>query len=105
MEDWQDLGPADELASGALRPQMKAGVRLVVGRSESGHFVLDGICPHAGAPLGEGSLDGDLLFCPVHAFAFETATGRCVDDATCSVRAFETRIRDGRLEVRLPSPR
>jgi nitrite reductase (NADH) small subunit len=101
---WQDLGAADELTAGAVRPQMKNGVRLVVGRSDTGFFALDGICPHAGAILGEGTLDGDLLLCPVHAFGFETTTGHCVDDPGCSVRAFETRVRDGRLEALLPSP-
>ena len=105
MDAWHDLGPADELTAGALRPQMKDGVRLVVGRSDAGFFALDGICPHAGAILGDGLLDGDLLICPLHAFAFETTTGRCVDDEGCGVRAFETRVQGGRLEVQLPSSR
>jgi nitrite reductase (NADH) small subunit len=78
-----------------------AGVRLVVGRAASGWFALDGICPHAGAVLAEGLVDGDLLVCPLHAFAFEVETGRCVDDETCSVRRYPVRERDGAVEVAL----
>jgi nitrite reductase (NADH) small subunit len=76
-------------------------VRLVVGRGDAGFFALDGICPHAGAVLADGMLDGDLLICPLHAFAFETASGRCVDDEGCSVRRYDVRQSEGALEVRL----
>ena len=76
-------------------------MRLVVGRSDAGFFALDGICPHAGAVLADGMLDGELLICPLHAFAFETASGRCVDDAGCSLRRYDIRVDDGAVEVRL----
>jgi nitrite reductase/ring-hydroxylating ferredoxin subunit len=46
-------------------------------------------------------LDGDLLICPLHAFTFETASGRCVDDEGCSLRRYDVRKSDGALEVRL----
>jgi len=76
-------------------------VRLVVGRGDAGFFALDGICPHAGAVLADGMLDGDLLICPLHAFTFETPSGRCVDDEGCSLRRYDVRQSDDALEVRL----
>jgi len=33
--------------------------------------VLDGICPHAGGPLGQGALHGTTLVCPWHAWEFD----------------------------------
>jgi len=35
---------------------------------------LDGICPHAGGPLGQGALHGTTLVCPWHAWEFECRT-------------------------------
>ena len=32
---------------------------------------LDGICPHAGGPLGQGALHGTTLVCPRHAWEFD----------------------------------
>ena len=32
---------------------------------------LDGICPHAGGPLGHGALHGTTLVCPWHAWEFD----------------------------------
>ena len=37
--------------------------------------VLEGICPHAGGPLGEGALHGTNLVCPWHAWEYDCRTG------------------------------
>lgn len=44
----------------------------------------DGVCPHAGGPLGEGTLDGDRLICPWHAWEYDCRTG--VNDYDENVR-------------------
>jgi nitrite reductase/ring-hydroxylating ferredoxin subunit len=46
-------------------------------------------------------IDDDLIICPLHAFAFEVKTGRCVDDETCSVRRYPVRECAGTVEVGL----
>ncbi|MBM3465321.1 MAG: Rieske (2Fe-2S) protein [Armatimonadetes bacterium] len=38
---------------------------------------MDGICPHAGGPLGDGYLDGNLVTCPWHGWQFDVTTGAC----------------------------
>ena len=101
MSDWRDLGPAADFAPGRVRAARVAGVRLAVGRTERGFFAVDGLCPHAGGVLGEGILDGDLLVCPLHAYAFDVRSGACADDESCRVRAYELRVEAGVLQVRL----
>jgi nitrite reductase (NADH) small subunit len=49
----------------------------------------------------EGMLDGDWVICPLHAYAFEIGSGRCADDAICSVSAYPTRVEGGILQVQL----
>ena len=36
---------------------------------------LDGICPHAGGPLGQGALHGATLVCPWHAWEYDCRSG------------------------------
>jgi len=36
---------------------------------------VDGICPHAGGPLGQGALHGTTLVCPWHAWEFDCRAG------------------------------
>ena len=38
-------------------------------------YALDGICPHAGGPLGQGALHGTTLVCPWHAWEFDCRSG------------------------------
>jgi nitrite reductase/ring-hydroxylating ferredoxin subunit len=38
-------------------------------------YAIDDTCPHAGAPLSEGELAGNILTCPWHAARFDVASG------------------------------
>ena len=38
-------------------------------------FCLDGRCTHAGAPLAEGTLNGEVLTCPWHYSQFNITSG------------------------------
>jgi nitrite reductase (NADH) small subunit len=39
---------------------------------------IDNVCPHRGGPLGEGHLEGSVVRCPFHSWAFDVKTGSCV---------------------------
>jgi nitrite reductase/ring-hydroxylating ferredoxin subunit len=98
---WHDLGPTEGFEDEQLREHLVAGVRLCVGRSGDRWFAIDDTCPHAGGSLAAGMLDEDLVICPVHAYAFEAASGRCIDEPACSVSSYPTRLEGGILQVRL----
>jgi len=58
-------------------------------------------CSHAGGPLSEGELDGNLVQCPWHASRFDVCTGQVRGGpATMSQVRYETRIQNGQIEVR-----
>lgn len=45
------------------------------------YYALDGICPHAGGPLGKGNLNGNIVTCPWHGWQFDVTTGQhCLND-------------------------
>jgi phenylpropionate dioxygenase-like ring-hydroxylating dioxygenase large terminal subunit len=54
------------------------GRRLVVARDREGPFVLDDICPHRGAPLSHGRLEGGAVACPYHGWRFGRG-GACLE--------------------------
>jgi nitrite reductase/ring-hydroxylating ferredoxin subunit/uncharacterized membrane protein len=58
-------------------------------------------CSHAGGPLSEGELDGNLVQCPWHASRFDVCTGQVRGGpATISQVRYETRVQNGQIEVR-----
>lgn len=101
MPPWHDVAAESELAPGILRPGRAADRPLCLGRSASGLFALDDVCPHAGGSLSEGMLDDDLVICPLHAYAFESASGHCQEDPGCSVRSYPVRVEAGRVQVEI----
>jgi|SRR5579883_573932 len=67
-------------------------------------LAIGGWCTHLGGPLAKGELEGDTVTCPWHASQFDLKTGEVVQGpATVAARHFETRIRDGKVEVK-PAP-
>lgn len=60
---------------------------------------LDNVCPHAGAPLAGGELEGGVLRCPFHFWPFELATGRCPERPGARVRTYDVRVLDGVIEL------
>ena len=65
---------------------------------------LDNTCPHAGGPLGEGTMEGDLIVCPWHGWKFHIPTGTCRKNPSPSwtVQRYDVQIVDGVIQVALP---
>lgn len=77
------------------------GVPVVLVATEDGLRAVGGMCPHQGAPMREGWLHRDELVCPWHGSRFHLDTGQPAQGpATAPLPCYETRIRDGRVEVR-----
>jgi nitrite reductase/ring-hydroxylating ferredoxin subunit len=98
---WHALSPASRIRVGQVLPFTIAGRLLAVGRTERGYFAIDGICPHAGASLGEGEIDHDCVICPVHGFAYDTRSGEGKDDGG-RVRVFRVELDGDVLRIELP---
>jgi nitrite reductase/ring-hydroxylating ferredoxin subunit len=98
---WHTLSPASRIRVGQVLPFTIAGRLLAVGRSESGYFAIDGICPHAGASLGEGEVERDCVICPVHGYAYDVSTGEGRDDSG-RVRVHRVEVEGDVLRIELP---
>lgn len=69
-------------------------------------YALANICPHAGGPLGEGSIEGDFVECPWHGWKFNIKTGACKKNPspTWNVRCLQVQVIDGIIHVAPPEP-
>ncbi len=65
-------------------------------------FCLDARCTHAGAPLGEGDLSGDVLTCPWHGSRFNIRDGSVIKGpAKQPLRVYRSIIRENAVFVEL----
>jgi nitrite reductase/ring-hydroxylating ferredoxin subunit len=63
---------------------------------------FDGVCPHAGGPLGEGSIEGDKLVCPWHGWAYYCNTGVNDYDENVVLVQFPVKVEGDAILVDLP---
>ena len=74
---WFAVAWSDELAAGDVRGLRYFARDQVLFRTETGAAqVVDAHCPHLGAHLGSGRVEGDALVCPFHGWRWDGA-GRC----------------------------
>ncbi len=78
-----------------------AGRELALFRRGDRVWALDGGCPHRGALLAHGEVRGGVAYCPLHAWGFEIATGRCTDPERVTVETFPASVEGGDVMVEL----
>ncbi len=82
---------------------MTAGGRVVALFNVAGElFALDAICPHAGGPLGEGPLEGNIVTCPWHGWQFDVRTGQHLLNSKLQQSVFPVRIDGDDVYVEIP---
>ena len=77
------------------------GVPVMLLRHDDGIHAIGATCPHLGAPLDEGEIDGETVICPWHSSVFCLTDGSLLHGpATAPVLHYETRLRAGKIGVR-----
>jgi ferredoxin-nitrite reductase len=99
--EWTAVLEGNELQPGMVRRVQAAGISLALLCTAEGLFAMDNSCPHEGGPLGEGSLDGTTVTCPLHGWKFDARTGECLTAMRYKQRTFETKIEKGTVWVRV----
>ena len=66
---------------------------------------LDGSCPHMGALLGNGTLDGCVVKCPEHGMRFDVTTGGGPGGRGLSTKKFAVKVEGQEVMVSvIPNP-
>lgn len=101
MTTWTDVGAIAEMKFDPGHPIKLDGKWLAVFEVDGHYRVIDNACPHASAPLCDGTvLDGKVI-CHLHLWEFDLATGQCDVGPEWSVQTYDSRVVAGRLEVAL----
>jgi nitrite reductase (NADH) small subunit/3-phenylpropionate/trans-cinnamate dioxygenase ferredoxin subunit len=65
-------------------------------------YAMDNTCPHAGGPLGEGTLAGHLVKCPWHGWRYDVRTGERPENPEIKVACFPVEIDGDLIKIRIP---
>ncbi len=103
MSSWTRVCTVTELAPGTRRTVDVDGALVLVVNVAGELFAVEDVCTHDGAPLGDGSIEGDAVICPRHGARFCLRTGAVLaPPAYAPIATFPLRVSDGVIEVRDP---
>ncbi|WP_233873392.1 Rieske (2Fe-2S) protein [Paraburkholderia adhaesiva] len=93
------VATVDELAPGQRKLAFVDGRSIVMFNVAGSVHAIDNSCPHNGASLASGQLEGCLLRCPAHGLRFDLRTGCMPGAGGLSVKTFPVRTVDDKLVV------
>ncbi len=100
-EDYEAVVPVESVEEGKLYRVVASGVPVVVLRQGKQFCAISATCPHAGGPLDEGALTGDVVECPWHGSRFHLCDGHVLTGpATVNAPRYDVRVRNGQVEVK-----
>lgn len=98
---WTPVLPSADLAEGQRRRVVVGTVPVLLSRLQGRVYAIGATCPHLGGPLDQGRVSDLTVTCPWHYSQFRLTDGQVLaGPATASALRFETRERDGQIEIR-----
>ncbi|MDN3669036.1 Rieske (2Fe-2S) protein [Echinicola jeungdonensis] len=75
--------------------------KICLVRIEEKVFAFEPFCPHRGAALRDGHINGNLeLVCPLHHYRFALQSGQLASGGSCrDLDIFPTKLTDSGLEI------
>jgi len=72
------VGKASELQDGAMKEFSIEGKNLLIARTGENYYAAENRCPHLGAKLTSGTLQGSVVTCPRHGSQFDLTDGKVI---------------------------
>lgn len=91
------IAPVGELSPGQRKLVFVDGKSIVVFNIDGKVFAVDNSCPHNGASLASGQLEGHVLRCPAHGMRFDLRDGLEGEVSGLCPKKFPVQAHDGQF--------
>ena len=86
------VGSLSQLPPGSVIEVVLGDDSFAVCNSGGEVHALSGICPHAGGPIGQGTMQDNLVVCPYHEWAYDCRTGANDYDPDVKLDVFAVKV-------------
>jgi nitrite reductase/ring-hydroxylating ferredoxin subunit len=94
------VAAVQELPDGSSRQVQVKGKTIALFNEGGTYYAIDDTCPHRGAPLWEGVVEGGEVTCPWHAARFSLTTGAALcAPARGSVACYKVQVVGEEIQV------
>ena len=99
-EQWVAVAKVADVAAGSMVAATAGDKQLAIYNLGGTFYATDNECTHAYAMLTDGTIDGDVVECPLHGGAFEIKTGKGLGAPIfCDIKCYPTRVAGDSIEV------
>ena len=100
-EEYEEVMPVADVQEGKLYRVTVAGVPVILLRHGEQFSAISATCSHAGGPLNEGTLTGDIVECPWHGSRFCISDGRVLrGPAVVNAPRYAVRVENGQVALK-----
>jgi nitrite reductase/ring-hydroxylating ferredoxin subunit len=104
MTDFVAVARVSDIPPGTCRTVEVRGIWIALCNVDGVFHAIDNACPHAGGPLGEGTLrEGGIVECPWHGWRFDVVTGQRVGNPHFEVPCCAVRLVGDEVQIALPA--
>ena len=99
MPEFFKVATLSELAAGTCKPVEAGGKVIALFNVEGSVYALDNTCLHRGGPLGQGTLNGDVVTCPLHMWEYNVHSGEKVNSPGVKVATYPVQVEGDDIKV------
>ena len=90
--DFVRVARASDIPPGSAKLVVVLGHPVAVFNVGGSFHAVSNVCLHRGGPIGEGTLDGPIVTCPLHGWEYDVRTGKNVSNPLARLRTYSVRI-------------
>jgi 3-phenylpropionate/trans-cinnamate dioxygenase ferredoxin subunit len=73
-----EVAKEGDIPDGAMKEVVAEGRKMLLAKVGGRYYAVEGSCPHMGASLASGKLEGTVVTCPRHGSQFDLTDGHMV---------------------------
>lgn len=96
------IAEVGDLSPGEGKTVDASGQEIALFNVDGAFHAIGNTCVHRGGPLGEGTLEGDVVTCNWHGWKYNVRNGVSPVNPSARVRSFEVQVQGSDILVELP---
>ncbi|MBI4165919.1 MAG: Rieske 2Fe-2S domain-containing protein [Acidobacteria bacterium] len=99
MADYVAVAKVSNLAVGTGKVVEVNGKAVALFNVNGTFYAIDNTCRHRGGPLGEGTLEGNVVTCPWHMWDYDVTTGELTANRDVKVTSYSVKVEGDEVKV------